>query len=558
MDQPTFDVVFDGDLVAGRGLHEVELLLARSLRVSVEQVHAMVAQGSATLQTNVGQVAAERWVEAFRQAGALCKLVPHSMSLPEGGAHARGAPVAPIAPIVPTRATPRFQLEARADVVGAGRRSAAAGPVAPIVPSRAVPETASATHQAETRLQPERLVPPDPPPAAASPAPGSPRPSPIAPAPVIAAAESCASPPAVGDAAESSHEPMPPPVEIGAATFASPDIPDLQPPPSMLPSTDATVPTFAAMPEPSRGGSVPAARPPHPDSELPLLTSVGVESERIPLVETDAAVASPDALASPASIPLGGLLLADVRPEREPGVMAPPSANALVERLVGSSDLDPKLRAGEEPGSHLPASSHLLELDQGDPAAAPIELETDAQVAFPVRNSRRPAGPASGGAPALPTSRPRPAAAYPPGDLAADRRTLQDSGSPRSSRAGLMMGALIAVIVGVGALMAGGGALLSRWSDPATAPEDQPNEGVTRVGKWEVQFTTATRFIVSYQCDDEVDRNIVCWSPIRDQYECTCYRDGYEGQRFELQGVPTTTTEAHTLAQQRCQWKLAE
>ena len=117
---------------------------------------------------------------------------------------------------------------------------------------------------------------------------------------------------------------------------------------------------------------------------------------------------------------------------------------------------------------------------------------------------------------------------------------------------------MIVVIVGVGVLMAGGGVLLSRQSDPAGTSADQGNADPTRLQKWEIQFTTATRFVVSYECDDGLDRNILCWSPIRDQYECTCYRDGYEGNRFELQRVPTTEAEALTVAGQRCQWKLVE
>ena len=121
-----------------------------------------------------------------------------------------------------------------------------------------------------------------------------------------------------------------------------------------------------------------------------------------------------------------------------------------------------------------------------------------------------------------------------------------------------MVTVMIAVIVGVGVVMAVGRMYLTRDSDPSDGTQTRADGRATRLVNWEVRFTTSTRYIVSYDCEDRIERNILCWSPIRDQYECTCYRDGYEGQRFELHGVPTTPAEARTLAQRHCQWKLAE
>jgi hypothetical protein len=515
MDQPTFDVVFEGDLVAGRSLRDVELLLARSLRVSVDDVHAMLAQGRATLQTNVSQVAAQRWVEAFRQAGALCKLAPHRAGSPREGVHAMGAPMVPIAPIVPTRASPGSQPEAGADTVEGPVRSPAVGPIAPIVPSRAVPEAAETTNEPETRLQHGRPLPQYPPPAAAVQAPGSAPPNPIAPVPVIAATETRAASPAGGAVSPESAAAATLPVESGVVAASAPEIPDLEPQASTSLPTDPALRALAATSD---------------SAELP----------------------------PPASIPLGDLAFADASAKPEPDQTAPPSADSLVRQLAVSPDPESTFRADEAPAEPPTVSSHVLELDQGDPAAAPIEIDTDAHSEVVARERRKADSPIAEDASALSAARRVPAGAYWPGHSALGPRGRQPSAAPRASRAGLWLGAMIAVIVGVGALMAGGGLFLSRQPNAEEAAEDSPDAGAARLRKWGVQFTTATRFIVSYQCDDGLDRNVVCWSPIRDQYECTCYRDGYEGNRFEVQGVPTTEAEALALAGPRCGWKLVE
>jgi hypothetical protein len=496
MDQPTFDVVFAGDLVAGSSLRDVELLLARSLRISVEQVHAMVTRGSATLQTNVSRVAAERWVEAFRQAGALCKLVPHAKVPPGGGTLVVDAPRAPHAPIVPNRASPGAYAEARSS-------AAAVGPIAPIVPSRAVPEAAIAVEETGTRLQHGQPLPQDPLPVAPSQSLGSPPLTPIAPVPVIAAAEARASQPAVAEAASSSPVLATAVDESEAAEEPAPEIPDLAP---------------------------------QPENQSP----------------------AGDELPPPVSIPLGDLQLVAAAADSAPCESAPSTADSLVQRLAQASVPDAVPVPDEETAKPLEASSHMLELDQGDPAARPIEIDTDAASAKPVPERRRADSPLSAGPVAASAPRHVPTGDHAPGYPASNGRWAGPAPPPRASRSGLWLGVMIAVIVGVGALMAGAGMLLSRQSKPGEIPPNDPNARATRLQKWQVQFTTATRFIVSYQCDDTLDRSILCWSPIRDQYECTCYRDGYEGVRFELQGVPTTDAEALALAGQRCQWKLAE
>ena len=582
MVQPTFDVVFEGHLVAGRSLRDVELLLARSLRVSVDDVHARLVQGRATLQANVDRVAAERWVEAFRQAGALCKLVPHRTGSPGEGLHAMGAPIAPIAPIVPTRASPGSQAEARASDVEGPVRSAAVGPIAPIVPSRAVPEASTASSDMETRLQHGRPFPHDPPPAATVQSPGSPPANPIAPVPIIAATETRAALPASSAVSPASAAAATPPVESGVVAASAPEIPDLEPRASTSVSTDPTVQALAATPDPASEASVQPASPPGAVAEIPVRAPVGVTPEPIgtsvvvpgspdpaesplPASIPFASVLQPvlgsptgDELPPPASIPLGDLAFAGVTAKPEPDQTAPPSANSLVRQLAASSDPQSTFRANEAAAEPPTVSSHLLELDQGDPAAAPIEIDTDAHSNVVAREPRRAHRPIVADSSALSAARRVSAGVHSSAHSALDLRGRQPSAAPRASRAGLWLGAMIVVIVGVGALMAGGGWFLSRQPSAEEAAEASPNAGAARLRKWEVQFTTATRFIVSYQCDDGLDRNIVCWSPIRDQYECTCYRDGYEGNRFEVQGVPTTEAEALALAGPRCGWKLVE
>lgn len=78
MEQPLFDIVFHGQLVAGSDRETVKQNLMQLFKIDEARVAGMLSGKAVTLKRNADQATMMRFRAALKQAGALCEVVPLS------------------------------------------------------------------------------------------------------------------------------------------------------------------------------------------------------------------------------------------------------------------------------------------------------------------------------------------------------------------------------------------------------------------------------------------------------------------------------------------------
>jgi hypothetical protein len=104
MNDNTFTVVFNGQLVEGADAKQVMANLAQLFKVELAKVEPMFSGATVTIKKGVDEATARKYQQALLQAGAICQVVSASPAAPD-------APAAAAAPAVPpaaagTRETP--------------------------------------------------------------------------------------------------------------------------------------------------------------------------------------------------------------------------------------------------------------------------------------------------------------------------------------------------------------------------------------------------------------------------------------------------------------------
>jgi hypothetical protein len=143
MADATFQVVFEGRLAEGADRAQVKANVARLFKIDVAKVEPLFSGRRAVVKRRLDEATANRYRDAFEQAGAIVKLVP------EGAEEPAAAPPDPRRDGAAPAATPRGQ---RADAAREGptrAQIAAAGRVPPPAAARGVPSAPAGMSMAE-------------------------------------------------------------------------------------------------------------------------------------------------------------------------------------------------------------------------------------------------------------------------------------------------------------------------------------------------------------------------------------------------------------------------
>jgi Zn-dependent protease with chaperone function len=76
MSEGRYDIVFDGEILAGQKLSVVTDNIARLLKIQVEQARKLLHGKSITIKSGVTEALGKKYIDAFARAGVVCQLVP--------------------------------------------------------------------------------------------------------------------------------------------------------------------------------------------------------------------------------------------------------------------------------------------------------------------------------------------------------------------------------------------------------------------------------------------------------------------------------------------------
>lgn len=105
MEQPLFDIIFHGQLVAGSDVNAVKNNLMQLFKIDEARATSMLSGKPVTLKRNADQATTMRFRAALKQAGALCEVVPLAVDEPEqiiAMPAVEPTPTASAAPAIPT------------------------------------------------------------------------------------------------------------------------------------------------------------------------------------------------------------------------------------------------------------------------------------------------------------------------------------------------------------------------------------------------------------------------------------------------------------------------